>query len=205
MVLSTGWTMRRSNPGNGERLFSKTPRLELRPTQPPTQRVPGLLPTGKAAGAWLSPLTSNTKEWVEQYLYSPNMPSWRCLGHIFIYLYLLQDHSFYVRGVTGLGYTTTHRGEQTRADWSHDGPIKWPHCDMYSNRCNYFWGQSPNNLWCTLNTHQPQQRSAAMCKPLRNFTVTVKKNDTKMAVIWLRVQNGCGDHCGKEANLLSYI
>jgi hypothetical protein len=36
------WTVRGSNPGRGNRFFSKTPRPALRPTQLPVQWVPGV-------------------------------------------------------------------------------------------------------------------------------------------------------------------
>ena len=66
----------------------------------------------------------------------------------------------------------------SRVVWSHDGPIKLPHCDVYRDRCYYFSGQSSNNLRCSLNTHQPQ-RPAAICKTLGNATVMVKENQHK--------------------------
>jgi len=69
-----------------KRLFCKTSRLALGPTQTPIQWVSGLFPGGKAARAWSWPLTSiyrRGKEWAELYIYSPWMPSWS--GQIQLY------------------------------------------------------------------------------------------------------------------------
>jgi len=65
----------------GEGDFSHLSRPALRPTQPPTQWVPGLT-EGKAAGAWRLPPTTFSaefKERVQLYLYSPSGTSWPVL------------------------------------------------------------------------------------------------------------------------------
>jgi hypothetical protein len=52
------------------------------PTQSPAQWVPRLFPRGKAAGAWRwppTPSSTEVKESVELYLYSPSGPSWPVL------------------------------------------------------------------------------------------------------------------------------
>jgi len=75
---ATAWTMQGSKPG-GKREFLLPSRPDLGPTQPPKQRVKGLFPGGKAAGAWrwpLTPYSAEVKERVELYLYATSGPSW---------------------------------------------------------------------------------------------------------------------------------
>jgi hypothetical protein len=59
-------------------LFTTASRTALRPSQPPTQWVPGALSLGVkrlGRGADHSPPSSaEVKEWVELYLHSPNTP-----------------------------------------------------------------------------------------------------------------------------------
>ena len=58
-------------------------RLALRPTQPPTQRVPGLPPGVKQPGRGVDhppSFSAEVKERVELFLYSPSGPSWPVLG-----------------------------------------------------------------------------------------------------------------------------
>jgi hypothetical protein len=70
--------------------FPHLPRPVLRPTQPPIQRIPFLFTEGKAAGAcrWLhtSPSTE-VKERVELYLYSPSGPSGSVLRYTLHLIY----------------------------------------------------------------------------------------------------------------------
>ena len=49
--LATGRTVRGSNPGGG-RHFPYPSRPAPRPNQPPIQCLSGLIPGGKAVGAW---------------------------------------------------------------------------------------------------------------------------------------------------------
>jgi hypothetical protein len=67
----------------GGRDFLHPSRPALSPTQTPIQCVPGLFPEGKAAGAWRwspTPSSSEDKERVELYRYSPSRPWWAVLG-----------------------------------------------------------------------------------------------------------------------------
>jgi hypothetical protein len=62
-------------------LFTTAPRTALGPTQPPIQWIPGALSLeikrlGREADH-SHPSSAEVKEWVELYLHSPNMPSWR--------------------------------------------------------------------------------------------------------------------------------
>jgi hypothetical protein len=66
--------------GLGIFLFTTTSRMDLRPTQPPIQWVPGALSLrvkqpGREADH-LPPSSAEVKEGVEIYLKSPNKPSW---------------------------------------------------------------------------------------------------------------------------------
>jgi hypothetical protein len=82
---ATGWTIEvlgfDSRRGLGIFLFTTASRTALEPTQPPIQWVPGALSLGvKRPGreADHSPISSaEVKEWMELYLHSPNIPSWR--------------------------------------------------------------------------------------------------------------------------------
>jgi hypothetical protein len=83
-----------SKPCGDENLHTSTPALG--PTQPPVQRVPGLFPRGKAAGAWCSPFVPSNvevKERVQLYLYCSSGPSrpvlWRSLP---LYITFFLDH-----------------------------------------------------------------------------------------------------------------
>ena len=61
-------------------LFSSTSKPRLEPTLRPVLWVLGFVPGGKAEGAWSWPLNSilcQGCEWVELYLYSPYVPTWR--------------------------------------------------------------------------------------------------------------------------------
>jgi hypothetical protein len=62
-------------------LLTTASRTALRPTQPPIQWVTGALSSGlKVPGREADhspPFSAEIKDWVELYLYSPNMPSWR--------------------------------------------------------------------------------------------------------------------------------
>jgi hypothetical protein len=61
--------------------FSQPSRPALRPTQPPIQWVPGLFPGRPGRGVDHPPSSSTeVKERVELYLYSPSGPSWPVLG-----------------------------------------------------------------------------------------------------------------------------
>jgi len=59
------------------KIFCTCPRPDLKPIQPHVQRVVGLFPEGKAAGAWCRPSTpsnAEVKARLELYLCSPSMP-----------------------------------------------------------------------------------------------------------------------------------
>ena len=77
-MQATGWTARRSNPGGG-RTFPHASRPTLGSTQFPVQWVPVLFPGDKATRAWRWQSTE-VKEKVELYLYSPSGPSRPVLG-----------------------------------------------------------------------------------------------------------------------------
>ena len=86
--LSTGWTVRGSNPGGG-RDFPHASRPALGSTQPPVQSVPGVSFLGvKRSGRGVDhppPSSAEVKERVELYLYSPSGPSWTFLGVSFTF------------------------------------------------------------------------------------------------------------------------
>jgi hypothetical protein len=70
-----------SRQGLGILPFTTASRMALEPTQPPIQWVPGALSWGvKRPGREADhspPSSAEAKEWVELYLHSSNMPSWR--------------------------------------------------------------------------------------------------------------------------------
>jgi hypothetical protein len=78
MIGVLGFYCRR---GLGIFLFTTASRMVLGPTQPPNQSVPGALslrvkrPEREADHS--PPSRDKVKEYVEFYLHSPNMPSWR--------------------------------------------------------------------------------------------------------------------------------
>jgi hypothetical protein len=80
---ATGWTIGvlgfDSRLGLGIFLFTTASRTALGPTQPPIQWVTGALSLGlKRPGReadYSPPSSSEVKEWVELYFYSPNTPS----------------------------------------------------------------------------------------------------------------------------------
>jgi hypothetical protein len=79
--FATGWTVRGSNPGEGETFRNR----QERPCGPPSLLYNGywILPGGKAVGAWRWPPTlSNAefKEIAELYSHSPSGPSWSVPG-----------------------------------------------------------------------------------------------------------------------------
>ena len=78
---STGWTVRRSNPGGGH-IFRIHPH---RPCGPPNLLYSGyrVFPVGKAIGVWRwppTPSSAQVKEKVELYFYSPSGPSRPVIG-----------------------------------------------------------------------------------------------------------------------------
>lgn len=78
-------------------------RPALGPRQPPIQLAQSLFPGGTAAEAWCWPVTSlqrQGKEWVELYLYSPYVPSWRGQGQIYL-LYSYATSSKYEQNAVG--------------------------------------------------------------------------------------------------------
>jgi hypothetical protein len=98
---ATGWTIGvlgfDSRRGLGIFLFTTTSRPALVPTQPPIQCVPGALSLGlkrpRREDDHSPPSSAKVKEWVELYLHSPNMLSWRVqLKHrdkFYLYAYSL--------------------------------------------------------------------------------------------------------------------
>ena len=82
--LSTGWTVRGSNPG-GRRDFPHPSTPVLGPTQPPLQMVPGLSRGLKLPGFDVDPLPSNVevKEKAEMYICSPSGSSRPVMGWTF--------------------------------------------------------------------------------------------------------------------------
>ena len=82
-----GWTVRGSSAGGG-RDFPHPSRPALGPTQPPIQRILGVFPGSKAAGAWRwqpKPSSDEVKERVELCLCSLYGPSWPLRGRTFIH------------------------------------------------------------------------------------------------------------------------
>jgi len=67
--------------------FSNTSRPRLGPTQHPILWVLGLVPGGKAEGAWSWPFNTilcQGYEWVELYHYFPYVPTWRGLEKYYL-------------------------------------------------------------------------------------------------------------------------
>ena len=81
-TLYEGWTVRRSNPGEG-RDFPHASRPALGPSQPPAQWVPGLSRELKRPGRGVDHLPTSSaevKERIKLYIHSPYEPSWPVLG-----------------------------------------------------------------------------------------------------------------------------
>jgi hypothetical protein len=81
---ATGWAVRGLTLG-GVRLIAPV-QTGLHLTQPPVQRVPGLFSKNEVPKAWSWPPTASStevKERVELYFYTPSGPSWSILGWIF--------------------------------------------------------------------------------------------------------------------------
>jgi hypothetical protein len=111
--LAAGWRVRGSNTGR-DRDFLHPSRPAMGPTQLSVKWVLGVFHGGNTAGEWLwSPTPSSTevKERVELYVYSPAMPSWNVMEwNLFlsarrpflIYLNILRCERHYATW-TGLG------------------------------------------------------------------------------------------------------
>jgi hypothetical protein len=166
---ATGWTIGvlrfDSRRGLGIFLFTTASRTALEPTQPPIQLVRGALSLvvkrpGREADH--SPSSSaEVKEWVEIYLHSPNMPSWRGaqLKHrenFTFYLYLLEfnyriirvcelqvDNLFCSAYVSCLQYDNAHESSQQICPTKSSEKTYWQHfviadSDIYI-ACDISW------------------------------------------------------------------